>query len=346
MTNILSDFLHLSRQCFEFLCSSRYSKKYCIGSNGPYKDLELPTRTFCHLLYWASWSYEFTGEDLFSDASHFLYSKLAHSHLNYQFLYPVHRLGKYPQKDVGNGLIGEAWLFESLSKYAYVFGESDQSQVLRWLKSLETSYNTYFRTYKACDPFGNPSRIDGTFNHQLWKLAILLESDSSSIFYYDLYRLLNSMLIYPDGTIYHLSPCSDIATNPKYYASLVKNWFSLHPKSSGYQLFNLYAFAIIQKSTALDFSNHPKVRRALSRSLNNSFLVSLFSNTYASEYNRPEFEFPFISKVFFNSEIPPCIEQRLNSTLLLFSSFFNDNNELDLAYISRAYELCRYWSKT
>lgn len=347
MKTLHAKFLRLTNLLTELICSNHFSPDLCFGVNGPYNDFELPTRTYCHLLYWSSWSYEQHKSTVAAHASQIILKLLLAQRSNFNFIYPVHRFGKYPIKDVGNGLIGEAWFYEAISKYISTYTHSCDEHVIKLYSELQLSLNNYLLHERSSDPLGNISRPDGTYNHQLWKIATYLESNPRSPYYCDFYRLLSKLQLYRDGTIYHLSPClTEQQSNKsiKTYISHLKNQATLYHKSCGYHLFVLYGFAIIQSTANLDFSTHIKLQRAIRLLSNAKYINHLFSNAYSKDYNRVEFEYPFVSRIFCHADPPPLVIDRLDQTLSLFINMFLSSPTPNLSYISRAYELCRYWT--
>ena len=119
----------------------------------------------------------------------------------------------------------------------------------------------------------------------------------------------------------------------------------------GYQLFDLYGFAILKNNikdrkllTLLDKS----VEMSISKSLKWNFLEKLHKpnlNKYAFPYNSPAFEYPFISKVYclYDEKISQeLLNIQLSCTYNATSSMFDKNNNDPNTLTARIYELIRF----
>ncbi|MFH0272483.1 hypothetical protein [Vibrio jasicida] len=278
------------------------------GHNGPYYDEEFSTRNTAHWIIIFLFNFKITGKKIWKDASVSSLNYLLSEECN-QFGYTYSFRNK-KEKDICNGVVGQAWIIECLV-YAYeVLGEKcflDEAIRLYRLHQFDKSVGIWSRV----EIDGSILSPDPTFNHQLWFAyagAMLSDHDSSieedvRIF---IEKVVNNLSLYGNGVIYHASP---MGTLRSYLSKGKKSFFSelklrvrrlvqkksLYDKSVGYFGFNLYALSFIDK----------KFPSLILSTLHNSFvnvgkddgfIENLKSNIYGYYYNVSGIEISYYYK--------------------------------------------------
>ena len=221
-------------------------------ANGPYGDTETPVRNTCHALTALSKAYNYYEDCQFKAG--------AKSALDYLFSTEARpcdaaficRLN--PHKDFSNGLVGQAFVIESL------LAAFNSFKVQRCLDTAINLYQQHFWDDEFClwrrlSVDGSYLPFDFTLNHQIWfaSESSYLPANVSSIHVKKFLDHLESKItIYPDGCIFHNSYVnyslsdSQFKHNSKravsFYKFITKSKM-LRSKSVGYHCFNLYAFA-------------------------------------------------------------------------------------------------------
>jgi hypothetical protein len=303
------------RTLYEFLLNvaEKSSKEYLKGSlkmfshNGPYNDCETNVRTTAHWLY------------LFSNFSHSDKPKIvaaANKALDYLLSKNARPMDasffcrKNPEKDFSNGLMGQAWVLESLLFAAHKLNRNDAFQLAKEVYFLHP-WDENRGIWRILSVDGSYLSIDNTFNHQLWFASIgtLLEDNESIrrglVF---LEKNARKVQTYNDGIIYHKSRLSYDANRlniSKIFNFInqeingLKNWNNLYLKSVGYHSFNLYALAILkQKFPKHSFWSTAKFTKILNVTKSASFDKMLELSNYSWPYNPPGLELAFAGEVF------------------------------------------------
>jgi hypothetical protein len=276
------------------------------GHNGPYDDKETPVRNTSHWLITFCYLYKYTGENCYKDA--------ALKALEYLMSRPARPMGgsfyirKNPKKDFCNGVMGQAWVIESLIIASKILNRPDAydlAEQVFLLHPFDESRGVWLRV--AVD--GSHMSEDVTFNHQLWFAAISLELDRTPgaidcglIFFK---KHAESVELYPNGVIYHGSRIKKFREESKKGLKSIIDFIieflyskkrkkSLFQKSVGYHGFNLYAYArIYKKLPELKFFQSNKYSKMLEVTLSSNFIDALRKSPYAYPYNPPGIEIAY-----------------------------------------------------
>lgn len=281
------------------------------GKNGPYCDIDTPVRNTAHWLFALSRLLTTSNR-----ASHF--QDAADGGARYlmqearRFSAPLLMCRSTQGADFTNGIIGQAWAIEGLAEYSrasHNSGAMEIAESIYWAHPWSESNSVWH----AVDPARGESRVDRTFNHQLWFAAISSSLPGET----PLLRAKRFLeahaskpITYRDGIIFHLSPVADHgATAPGAGGSATVDWLRrravvrhkkrLRMKSVGYHSFNLYAYALLKQS----LPDHPfwsssRWRRLLEAVKKSSFLAELRSSSYGWEYNPPGLELAYTFSIF------------------------------------------------
>lgn len=280
------------------------------GHNGPYFDEETPVRNTAHWLFTFSMLYRRTQNQK--------YKKAAEIAINY-LLSPEARpmnaafwIRKNPKKDFCNGVIGQAWVMESLILASRVFSREDCYSAAEEVFLLH-EFDRQLYVWNRLNVDGSHASPDPTFNHQLWMcaLASLLDQTPGAIECSKLFfeNRAIKVKLYGDGIIQHVSPVvrfSHKIRNPKKIVEGVLGhgyyWVSrgkLRLKSSGYHAFNLYAFAILKdRFPEHAFWQSRKFKRMLKAVDSRKFQKEQIDNKYSYPYNPTGLEMAFVTETF------------------------------------------------
>lgn len=231
------------------------------GHNGPYCDPETPVRNTAHCIVLFANLHLKTGNPRYKQAAEkavgYLQGKEARP--SGQTFYCRTKSGK----DRCNGLVGQAWVIESLVAAAEAFDREDCLMLAIDVFALHT-WEEGAALWHRREVDGTVLSCDGTFNHQLWFAAAgsLLKDESSAI-RDQVQRFLGTVAArvktYPNGTIFHASPMQGSLNDGGWGVQAMwrrtrrrlqrhSRMKSLYSKSVGYHAFNLHAFAML-KST-------------------------------------------------------------------------------------------------
>src|SRR5690606_4345303 len=135
------------------------------GTNGPHRHQETPVRNTSHWIITFLKIYSFTNQekflskalqlsDVFFSASYRPYDK-------------TYWLRDHSNKDKCNGLIGQAWVLESLYELYQTTGETKYlTAALSLIDSI--SFDVRAGLWYTTEINGDKIELDPTFNHQLW----------------------------------------------------------------------------------------------------------------------------------------------------------------------------------
>lgn len=295
------------------------------GHNGPYNDLETPLRNTCHwLIIWCN-IYKWTEEDRFKSAAtravQYLLSPEHRPH-NGNFLFR-----EKEGKDSCNGVIGAAWIIESLV-CAYKLLDSEESYKTACELYQLHPYDESSGLWKRVDLDKTILSYDRTLNHQLWfaassaRLATCgfeLAQERTKIFLDYLPNIFSTRV---SGLICH------VVLRPKW-----KHWITpgshthgliqsiapgllknKHPRSQiikrdiGYHAYNLYALSILHKHhPSCLFWSSRGFRQSLQFLRGNKHIRGIEAkNPYAYPYNPVGYEAALTLQEFF----PEAVEER------------------------------------
>jgi len=280
------------------------------GHNGPYFDTETPVRNTGHWLVTFLKVYEITGDNRFLNAA----SKAA-NYLLSEKARPAkaafwHR--KNPEKDLSNGLIGQAWSIEALSVAAQYCTNPD---IIKTALNvfLMHPFNPETGLWHKIDLNGNDSTPDRTFNHQLWFAAAgsLLKQSSPDE---DIVKRLNIFMdnlevnlnLYSSGLIVHnLEKRGKTQIKKKLLKIINKSpQDKVIYKAIGYHQFNLYAFALLKGSFPFhSFWESNKFKSLWEYANSREYEEKLYQSEYGYPYNPPGFEMAYALEIFGNAMI-------------------------------------------
>jgi hypothetical protein len=280
------------------------------GQNGPYADRETPVRNTAHWLITLLYAQELSGGSACRNAA-----RRAAEYL----MRPEHRpMGATylcrngPERDLCNGLIGQAWVIEALATAATRLGEPRYAQVARELFLLHP-FDAQAGLWRTVNVDGSHGPFDMTFNHQLWFAAsgALVDASPNGAIGKQVVRFLDQTLashlkLDPSGRIYHYVPSPRRRSTSRQLIStllqpirrLRRKPHMVH-KEIGYHAFNLYAFALLRRQLP-DHAlwDSEKIAAALQFVRTPEYLAGLENNTYGFPYNPPGFEVAFAMQTF------------------------------------------------
>ena len=313
------------------------------GHNGPYFDIETPVRNTSHWLVVYSVLWRQTKKDHYKDISLRLLNYLLYCDLLAENVY-IHRQKK--GKDWCNGVIGQAWVIESLVTAGVILGVPEAVSHANAI-SKAFSFDKKVKAWIRVDPRNGQTQIDYTLNHQLWyaaALSMLRDKNHDSDINDFLLQLNNGgMRVRPDGTISHLfygSSSKGFLLQGLYCINEFRKPGLLQVKEVGYHLYNIHPLARLYQR----FSDHPffesdNFKKALSRAFSDDFFDELENNQYSYPYNAPGFEIALPSYIFQQEGREKIWHRQLEKTysreLISFSNGVPDSLVLN----SRVYEI-------
>ncbi len=268
------------------------------GTNGPYFHLETPIRNTSHWLTFYSIMYSLTNEVKFKNiAIRLLNFILSDSRYKKKFGFVHRQFGRF---DRCNGVIGTAWVIESLTHAHKYLNRSDALSAAYDLAS-KIPFIDSLACWRRVDPERGPISIDYTFNHQAWLAAALHELNDPKINQFVERFLTKSSSgnfhVRPSGQIFHLVQSSspkNIYNRFRFTYSRIKNQNAVDSKEKGYHIYSLHPLARLYR----DYSTNPLfLGTNFHKSLDYcsfQFLSSLETNPYSFCYNAPGFEMPLI----------------------------------------------------
>jgi hypothetical protein len=272
------------------------------GHNGPYMNLETPVRNTAH------WIINFTIAYQLSKTTDFKLAAL--KCVDWLINCPYYENAQYLQRqgstDTCNGVIGDAWVLESLAFAKKWLPEVNISKLIgvqtEVMNRMRISKNFAFKRYDTSQGY---LTCDYTFNHQLWLLMSLIDSkpDGGEHKLILDYYLNNALRVRKNGLIHHLYHSfafKNIVNRVSYKKTSFFKPNMVNLKERGYHLFNIFALARINISmSGMDELGSKKISQALSL-IDEDFLVRMYEedNKYSFNYNSPGFELPLILEVF------------------------------------------------
>ena len=282
------------------------------GHNGPYGDPETPIRNTAHWTISLLKAFQITGASRYRDAAQRAVSYLLRT--DARPMGATYLCRTNPDKDLCNGLIGQAWIIEGLVAAARTLDDDRCWTVAHDLFRLHP-FDEARGLWQRVNVDGSLGTVDNTFNHQLWFAAAgaLIDPDPDGVIRSMVNRFLDCALA---GTLRtHRSGRVRQAVGPDDPVSLARGWLRavLSPSASrrlraamehreiGYHAFNLHGFATLFHQT----SAHPiwtssRFGRALGFVRTQRF-ASSFSNPFGGPYNPVGFETAYASETFSGS---------------------------------------------
>ena len=277
------------------------------GNNGPYMHIETPVRNTCHIIVLFCKAYELSAnEDYKSAIDKFVrYLLSSNYYINNQY---IHRRGG---TDTCNGVIGDAWVIEGLSKALPYLNLELRNQVHTRLDDIvnRIHFNEKEGFAYRFDSLKGPLGGDFTYNHQLWLMASLAQAGLRQdvvIKFLDA-SLSGAFKTRSNGIINHLfhgGSLKNLSNRMRYRLLEMKSLHKIEYKERGYHLFNMFAFAILYNKVSHEFFDSDIFSNALA-AIDYVFLENLFEedNKYSVHYNSPAFELSYIYSTFSNSAL-------------------------------------------
>ncbi|HEX2027135.1 MAG TPA: hypothetical protein VHF25_03970 [Nitriliruptorales bacterium] len=291
----------LERSARAAMSTQRADGSFPAGHNGPYRDPETPVRNTAHWAVLLSHVHSLTAsrdlEDGVRRAVGYLLSTAARPD-GRGFVCRTN-----PRKNACNGLIGQAWAIEALATTGLAHGERG------WVDAaaevfLAHPFDPQRRLWRMVEPNGRDLGFDPTFNHQVWFAAASgLLADSDDVVRQRVLAFLDAtrsrhLRTARSGRIRHALWFNrrNLVRHP--VRSRRVRW-ELPVKEIGYQSFNLYALALLQRQ----FPDHELwAARPFQRSLDyldsREYEQGIITNRFGFQYNPPGFEVPFALEVF------------------------------------------------
>lgn len=280
------------------------------GHDGPYRTKDSPVRNTAHWLFTLCSLYEQTGYKNYfaaaNKAADYLLSNKARP-INSSFWLGIP--GK--NRHIGNGVIGQAWVIESLVKASKALNRPDCYKLAEQVFLLHR-FNEKTGIWNRVEQNGISSQIDRTFNHQLWFAAAAAMLDKTPVAAEQALIFLEKkgqhVVLYANGIVNHrslmwqLPLLEDFRKMPKELMrrlkALLKNKL-IYQISVGYHAFNLYAFAMLKQSfPEHSFWKSRKMDKMLRVTSTLAFQKQLSGNPYGYPYNPPGIEIAFAYDVF------------------------------------------------
>lgn len=333
------------------------------GNNGPWQDEETHVRNTAHWCITFLKTYELTEEEKFLDAG-----EKAAEYLLKDELRPdseTFRCRTNPEKDYCNGLIGQAWVIEALSKAYQVTGKDDYRETAAEV-FLKHPFDERLGIWKTVEVDGEVLGYDTTFNHQLWFAATgsLLENEEIKA-QVDRFmeRLEDNLSLHKNGLVQH-KLSADLNTRELLKAlkekrfdlidlkikDLHRRWKKdgksdrLVKRAIGYHSFNMYGFALLYQA----YPEHPfwkneKFSEAM-KAINSEYYRSqIDDNMYGYPYNPPGIENAYALQAFENdrAEARNWLEKQFNETFDFETNLMEERASDRETCSARIYEATR-----
>jgi hypothetical protein len=280
------------------------------GFNGPYRDPETPVRNTAHWLITMLKAYEISGETRFKDSARraveYLISPSARP-MNATFY-----CRKNPEKDLCNGLMGQAWVIEALAIAGMKLEDPGYIELARSVFMMHP-FDHKAGLWRRVNVDGSYNSFDITFNHQLWFAAagaLLINSSKDPIslmIFIFLDRALESHLsIAHSGRIIHTVKNTRPSSKRNKFIELISSLRSsdnshdqMADKEIGYHAFNMYAFSMLKQY----MPEHPlwrsnKFLLTLEFMNKAEFINGLENNLFGYSYNLSGFEVAYAIQAF------------------------------------------------
>ncbi len=301
----------------QFLYDYHRSGYVVAGSNGPHLTPETALRNSSHWIISLARAFQLTGDENYKTSAIALGATLLdETYRPYGFSFYA-REGK--GDDRCNGLIGQAWVIEALTKLHALTGNSVY-RTLGIQLAKQHKFDAHFSVWHSLDIDGTILNIDNVFNHQLWFCATIalmnrgqdkvlndrvqsfmdnldnnLSVNESGLVLHHIARIIKSPKVRFQGLLKHLRQGTikerllkiQIKTDGGYKTCV-------RARDNGYHAFNTYAFAML-KTARPDhvFWSSDKYRKLMTYLQDIELAESLEESIYGFPYNPPGFEIPY-----------------------------------------------------
>lgn len=307
------------------------------GSNGPWNDQETPVRNTAHWTITFLETYRSTGDERFLEAG-----RKSAAYLLREELRPEGETFKCrtnPEKDRCNGLIGQAWIIEALSKAHEVLEEENYHETAVEL-FLKHPFDPLTGLWKTVEINGEVLGFDTTFNHQLWFAAagsLLEDEEVNRQVDRFMERLDANLSLHSNGLVRHklsadMKPGEvlealkgkrfDVAELK--FKELYRIWdrgdekkAELTERAVGYHSFNMYGFALLYQAYPENrFWETDKFRETVEAIDSEEYRAEVEENMYSYPYNPPGIENAFALQKFGKSgeKLREWLEKQFNKT--------------------------------
>lgn len=328
------------------------------GHNGPWGCYDTPVRNTANWLKLFLFAYRETGDEAFLSAGkkslNYLLSEEARPY-NASFY-----CRRNDDRNKTNGLIGQAWVLESLIESYAVFNNPEIISVAKDVFCLHEFDETKGLWYEI-KLRGEVQDLCKTFNQQLWFAAMgdriaRIEQNPAiekrvQIF---LKKLAVNFNVYGDGLIKHVIAGKSNSLNrlkrlKRFRKSSVldrhKNSLLQYNISLGYHSFNLYAFALLKETHPdLHFWSYSKFKKALRFIETREYVKKLEDNEYGFGYNVAGIELAYILSVFMENSVDKqkyWIEKQFQKNYNFRENLLNRNTCDPETLSARLYEASR-----
>ncbi len=272
------------------------------GHNGPWQQIETPARNTAHWAMTFTTAYNISNDIKFKNAA-----IKCGEYLESETLRPSKALFhcKYNKQNPTNGLIGQAWILESLLTLGSTFGQENFINLAQKILGIIKFNQKYFlwHTHKLS---GEVSKLSYTLNQQIYYSSIalyaaeltndqqLMENSKlffkniDSIVHFDRTNMPLHKIVLRENAIYSLRPRNLLS----YLNNSTEKWKNI---SLGYLSFIIYSVSNGKKYTPqLDMWESPSIIKLINNSLENAsdhlFDSEINSNNYQWSYNPSGFE--------------------------------------------------------
>lgn len=338
------------------------------GHNGPHGHPDTPVRNTAHFVIIYMYLYKKYRDTKYLNISQkfvaYLCSKQKESKSGaIQCMYG----GSF---DNINGLIGQAWVIESLLYYYEIIQDKEVLETAKKI-FLSQKYNWEQHLWHRIELDGKDIDIDPTSNHQVWfaacsyKLIKYCEDEYiHSILSDFVANGENTILhVHNDGLLKHNVSCKHPIIRKLKLRILIKRFLFFlkfwKPKTFdykyieyGYHIFDLYGLSIIkEQDPSLPLFKNTAYNKAINLAINMERLDRMNAsnsktpNIYYYTYNSPAFEWPYVALVngFYNKEETNILyESQYNITFDSESQEFSKNNPDIITWNARTYEIIRF----
>lgn len=335
-----------------YLYENKYKEEGVLpGHNGLYKDKETTVRNMSHLIMMLCFIYKNNNSEEILAKINFYCDHLLNSKYISDFNY-LFRTKK--GKDQCNGVIGAAWVMESLIS-AYEITNRDD--LLKRCEHLVRIHDFDFQRglwSTRVEPDGTKLSMDCTLNHQLWfsALAFWLAKYSENEYVHNCARVFfskfkNNIKFRSNGLVFHICP-----GERRYLKNIIRRIFKVNyrndmdEKEYGYHLFNLMAVHIIRNAQGgrNEYIELDKFFELFQSSYNllssTKFKEKLENNKYGYPYNVSGFEAAVImDSLGLKDKAQEFLDKQFEETYCFKTNTFAFTDDVE-TLTARSYELC------
>lgn len=327
------------------------SRQHCYaspGCNGPHFAIETPIRNTCHwlitFLILNSWAQDKEISRYIEAMRKWLLEDNAYR------VEGVFKIRQQPGYDICNGVIGPAWVLETLSRLSLYLGDSEAHALgLEIIEQL--GFVSALGMWKRNDPLNKNYRIDYTYDHQAWLAASMVDFgilDAPQMF---LDKTLGGLMrLRADGRVCHISYASSIRGLLGRVAYARQERIAAERVAyveKSYHHYVLFPLARMKNT----FKNHSLYSSGLMTSavnyLKDIHLEELENYSLCVSYNAPGFEFPMLA-FGFGEHIPEFVKGMQAVMDWQVSHTFNDEHNAclnapdPLTLTARIYEVALF----